>query len=500
MTGAGVALDAASRGLSVVAVDAHDLAFGTSRWSSKLVHGGLRYLAHGQVGVAHESAVERGVLMTRTAPHLTRALPMLIPLLPRRLAGRGAARPGPGCAAGDLLRRRRPHPARRAAPAAPALAAPRRSRLAPALRADGLRGGLLSWDGQLEDDARLVVGIARTAAAYGARILTRTRVTELTGDGATVRDELTGDHGDDPGPGGRQRRRRLGRRARARRPAAPLARHPPGAARGDAARADHRGDGAGAGSSATGSCSRCRSPTAGCTSGSPTSRVDGDVPDVPVPTDAEIDFLLDVIGRAFERPVTRADVVGAYAGLRPLLDTGAAGATADLSRRHAVLTSRRRRRDRRRRQADDVPPDGRGRRRRASLARTRLPAGPCRTRDLPLVGAAPREDAGPGRGAGPAGPQVRHRGARPARARPRAGAATTRPARPGRRGLATTTAELLWGVAHEGALDVDDLLDRRTRIGLVPADRLLAEAPRRGRSTSCARPGSASPLRPGSAA
>ena len=62
-----------SRGLSVLAVDAHDLAFGTSRWSSKLVHGGLRYLAHGQVGVAHESAVERGMLMETTAPHLTRA-------------------------------------------------------------------------------------------------------------------------------------------------------------------------------------------------------------------------------------------------------------------------------------------------------------------------------------------------------------------------------------------------------------------------------------------
>ena len=82
VTGAGVALDAVTRGLSVLAVDAHDLAFGTSRWSSKLVHGGLRYLAHGQVGVAHESAVERGVLMTTTAPHLTRALPMLVPLLP----------------------------------------------------------------------------------------------------------------------------------------------------------------------------------------------------------------------------------------------------------------------------------------------------------------------------------------------------------------------------------------------------------------------------------
>ena len=62
VTGVGVALDAAARGLTVLAVDAHDLAFGTSRWSSKLVHGGLRYLANGQVGVAHESAVERGIL------------------------------------------------------------------------------------------------------------------------------------------------------------------------------------------------------------------------------------------------------------------------------------------------------------------------------------------------------------------------------------------------------------------------------------------------------
>src|SRR6516225_9503701 len=73
VTGAGVAVDAAARGLSVLAVDARDVAFGTSRWSSKLVHGGLRYLAHGQVGVAHESAVERGILMEVTAPHLTHA-------------------------------------------------------------------------------------------------------------------------------------------------------------------------------------------------------------------------------------------------------------------------------------------------------------------------------------------------------------------------------------------------------------------------------------------
>src|SRR4051794_9954003 len=72
VTGAGVALDAASRGLSVVLLERTDLAAGTSRWSSKLVHGGLRYLAHGEIGLARESARERAVLMGTTAPHLTR--------------------------------------------------------------------------------------------------------------------------------------------------------------------------------------------------------------------------------------------------------------------------------------------------------------------------------------------------------------------------------------------------------------------------------------------
>src|ERR671931_1051180 len=80
VTGTGVALDAASRGLSVALLERRDLATGTSRWSSKLVHGGLRYLANGQFGVAWESARERALLMQRIAPHLTRPLPMLIAL------------------------------------------------------------------------------------------------------------------------------------------------------------------------------------------------------------------------------------------------------------------------------------------------------------------------------------------------------------------------------------------------------------------------------------
>ncbi|MGM9386099.1 FAD-dependent oxidoreductase, partial [Streptomyces antibioticus] len=102
-TGAGAALDAAARGLSVVAVDAHDLAFGTSRWSSKLIHGGLRYLASAQLDVAHESARERGVLMERTAPHLVRAQPFVLPLTP--LVSRPqAALAWAGFRAGDTLR------------------------------------------------------------------------------------------------------------------------------------------------------------------------------------------------------------------------------------------------------------------------------------------------------------------------------------------------------------------------------------------------------------
>ncbi|MGW5313770.1 FAD-dependent oxidoreductase, partial [Nocardia thailandica] len=103
VTGAGVALDATLRGLRTVLVERHDLAFGTSRWSSKLVHGGLRYLASGKVGIAHESAVERGILLRTTAPHLVRPLPQLVPLLPGVRGGQ-AALVRAGFAAGDALR------------------------------------------------------------------------------------------------------------------------------------------------------------------------------------------------------------------------------------------------------------------------------------------------------------------------------------------------------------------------------------------------------------
>src|SRR5437660_8960645 len=82
VTGAGVALDAASRGLSVALVDKSDLAAGTSRWSSKLAHGGLRYIAAGQFAVAWESAVERNHLFRTIAPHLVTPMRFVLPDLP----------------------------------------------------------------------------------------------------------------------------------------------------------------------------------------------------------------------------------------------------------------------------------------------------------------------------------------------------------------------------------------------------------------------------------
>jgi glycerol-3-phosphate dehydrogenase len=473
VTGAGVALDAASRGLSVVAVDAHDLAFGTSRWSSKLVHGGLRYLASGQVRVAHESAVERGILMTRTAPHLTRALPMLVPLL-TGVTRRQATTTGAGLLAGDLLR---------AASRTPRDVLPRPRRLsrtealavAPGLRADGLRGALLSWDGQLEDDARLVVAIARTAASYGARVLTRTRVVELTGEGATVVDTS----GQDTST------RTIRARAVVNATGVWAAGLVPGV-RLRPSRGSHlvlRGAAVGMSTAAVmaplpGSSSRfvfaLPQPDGLVHVGLTDEPVEGPVPDVPTPSEAEIAFLLDAVGGVLARPPGRADVVGAYAGLRPLLDAGPGGASADLSRRHAVLVS-----------PDGVVTVVGGKlttyRRMAEdavdtvLARTTLAAGPCRTAHLPLLGAAPREELA--RVPAPARLVRRYGAEAPAVLRHGRGFGLTDAEllTPVAVGVATTRAELLWGVGHEGALDVADLLDRRTRVGLVPADRAAAE-------------------------
>ncbi|MGW8063737.1 glycerol-3-phosphate dehydrogenase/oxidase [Streptomyces ziwulingensis] len=470
-TGAGTALDAAARGLSVVAVDAHDLAFGTSRWSSKLIHGGLRYLASAQLDVAHESAVERGVLMARTAPHLVHAQPFVLPLTPLVPRGR-AALAWAGFRAGDTLRLAA-RTARSTLPAPRRLSAVETRHLAPAVRSHGLRGGLLSWDGRLTDDARLVTALARTAAARGARVLTRVRALELTASGARVRDELTGEEGVI--------------RARAVINASGVwagglvdgIRVRPSRGTHLVLRSDRLGPlPAGLHVPVPGETNRfvlvLPQGDGRVYVGLTDEPVDGDVPDVPEVPETDVGFLLDVLGSVLDVPVHREDVVGAFAGLRPLLDTTSAGRpegsrTADVSRRHAVLTSFQGvitvvggKLTTYRRMAEDAVD--------AAVAARRLGAGPSPTAALPLVGAAAPDVLAALRA-----PRrlVRRYGTEA----PAVQALAARDARLGERVLPdhpVTRAELLWALRHEGALDEADLLDRRTRIGLVPEDRAAA--------------------------
>ncbi|MGW1362048.1 glycerol-3-phosphate dehydrogenase/oxidase [Streptomyces chartreusis] len=467
-TGSGVALDAAARGLSVAAVDAHDLAFGTSRFSSKLIHGGLRYLASAQLDVAHESAVERGVLMERTAPHLVRAQPFVLPLTP--LVSRAQSTLAwAGFRAGDALRLAA-RTARATLPAPRRLSTVETRHLAPALRTQGLRGGLLSWDGRLTDDARLVTAIARTAAARGARILTRVRALELTASGARVRDELTGEEGEI--------------RARAVINASGVwadglvdgIRIRPSRGTHLVLRSDHLGPlPAGLHVPVPGETNRfvlvLPQGDGRVYVGLTDEPVEGDVPDVPEVPETDIGFLLDVLGSVLDVPVQRDDVVGAFAGLRPLLDTAptagsGAPRTSDISRRHAVLTSSGGvttvvggKLTTYRRMAEDAVD--------AAVATHRLTAGPSPTASLPLVGAASPNTLGSLR----APRRLVQRYGTEAPAVQALGAEDPRLAEPVLAGHPVTGAELLWAVRHEGALDEADLLDRRTRIGLVPADR-----------------------------
>jgi glycerol-3-phosphate dehydrogenase len=472
ITGVGCALDAVSRGLSVLAVDAHDLAFGTSRWSSKLVHGGLRYLANGQLGVAHESAVERGTLMEITAPHLTHALPMLLPL-DLATGRRQAAFLRAGIRAGDLLRLAA-RTSRETLPRPRRISATESHHLAPVL-SPSVRGGILSWDGQLEDDARLVTTVARTAASLGAEVRTRARAVELQGRRAVLRDELTGVT--------------LEVRARAVVNAAGVW---AGNLVDDVALRPSRGTHlvlraealAGLRVALTLPVPDQRNrfvnvvpqPDGLVYVGLTDIPVEGEAPDVPEPSEAEIDFLVETTSAALAHPLTRSEVVGAYAGLRPLLR--AAGSTSDLSRRHAVLTS-----------ADGVVTVVGGKlttyRRMAqdavdaAVERAALVARPCTTARLPLAGAAPRAELARliARSASPR--LVRRYGADAelvlAGARETSGLADDELLAPVADGVPVTLAELLFGITHEGAHDVADLLDRRTRVGLVASDRVLAE-------------------------
>ena len=176
VTGAGVALDATTRGLSTVLVEAEDWGSGTSQWSTKLVHGGLRYLQMLDFKLVHEALTERGLLLNTLAPHLVRPMPFLIPL-EHRLWQR--AYYGAGVTLYDVLANLMP--GRRALPIHQHRTRAGLQREFPALRHRTAVGAVKYWDATV-DDARLVATLVRTAHSYGAHPASRTRVTQLLKD------------------------------------------------------------------------------------------------------------------------------------------------------------------------------------------------------------------------------------------------------------------------------------------------------------------------------
>jgi len=335
VTGTGAALDAATRGLSVALVEARDYAAGASSKSSKLIHGGLRYLEMLDFGLVREALRERRLLLTRLAPHLVKPVPFLWPL-----TGRLWERPyvGAGLLLYDTMGGRRAVPRARHFSRSGAL------RLAPALRPDALVGGVQFYDAQ-EDDARMVACLARTAAAHGAAMATRVEMTGLvTRDGrvvgAVARDLLTGTD--------------IEIRAR-------HVVQATGAWTG--APADSEAPAGGADSRAL----RVR-PSKGVHIVVPRERITMDTgllarteksvlfvipwgrhwvigdtdtewpfdPGLPAASRADIDYLLAKINALLSEPLTADDIEGVFAGLRPLVAAGAPKDTTKLSREHSI--------------------------------------------------------------------------------------------------------------------------------------------------------------------
>ena len=339
VTGAGVALDAVTRGLKVGIVEAQDWAGGTSSRSSKLVHGGLRYLQMLDFHLVREALTERDLLLTKLAPHLVRPVSFLYPL-EHRIWERAFV--GSGIALYDTqasLNGRR-----RALPLHSHVTRSGLEKLFPDLKHEAAIGAVRYWDATV-DDARLVTTIVRTAAEYGAAAASRTQVVGLstaddgTVTGATVEDLESGRHFD----------------VRAHQVIA-----------------------------ATGVWTEETEALAGTDGGLrvlaskgihivvPRDRIAGDTGLIlqteksvlfvipwsrywvigttdtpwkmqlqhPVATAGDIDYLIDHANAVLSRPISRKDVIGTWAGLRPLLQPGTKEGTssAKVSREHTVAS------------------------------------------------------------------------------------------------------------------------------------------------------------------
>jgi glycerol-3-phosphate dehydrogenase len=341
VTGSGAALDAVTRGLSVALVEARDWAAGTSSRSSKLIHGGLRYLEQRDFGLVHEALTERGLMLSTLAPHLVQPLPFVLPLTHRVWQ---RAYYGAGVALYDLLAGvvqggggglpRHRHLTRRGA-----------LRAFPGLRPDRLVGAIRYWDAQV-DDARHTLTVARTAARYGAALVSSARVVDLLRDGERV----------------------VGVRVRDLEAGGDTEVHARCVVAATGVWSDDIGVLLGVRPAADGKGGLRVRASKGVHLVVPADRIDGSTGLVlrtetsvlfvipwgrhwivgttdtdwtldrahPAASSSDIGYILTQVNRVLARPLSTSDVVGVYAGLRPLL-SGESDATSALSREHAVV-------------------------------------------------------------------------------------------------------------------------------------------------------------------
>ncbi len=471
VTGAGTALDAVSRGLSVLLVEAADLASGTSSRSGKIFHGGLRYLEQLNFRLVREALVERDLMVRKLCPYLVEPVPFLIPFTHRW------ERPyiGAGVALYDLLRLTGPrgvrghrHLTRRGA-----------LREMPDLRPD-ITGAAQYYDVRV-DDARHTLQVARTAAGLGATVLTRTPVVAMTRmdgvvSGVRIRDEESG--------------RTYEIRARVVINAAGV-----WADRVQALAGEQSIDitpAKGIHLMVPGDRIRSRTGLVARTSdsvfiirrwfdswllGTTDTRWEYDR-SAPVASRADVDYLLGQANRWLRRPLSRSDVVGIFAGLRPLV-SGRGESTAALRRDHAVIKG---------------PPGlvtivGGKYTTYRLMARDVVnvaapwPVPPSPTGDLPLLGAAGfaamrNQREAMARESGLPLARIDHLLGRYGTETPALlDVIADRPSWGEPLVGDYLAAEVAYAVREEGALHIDDVLLRRTRAALENGDRALAAAP-----------------------
>ncbi|MFC0600457.1 glycerol-3-phosphate dehydrogenase/oxidase [Streptomyces palmae] len=338
VVGAGTALDAATRGLATALVEARDWAAGTSSRSSKLIHGGLRYLEMLDFALVREALKERGLLLERLAPHLVRPVPFLYPLQHR---GWERLYAGSGVALYDAMSVSSGHG--RGLPVHRHLSRRHALRVAPCLRKDALVGALQYYDAQM-DDARYVATLVRTAASYGAQVANRTRVVGFLREGervvgARVRDlELPSGK---PGAEFEVRARQVVNATGVWTDDTQAMIGERGLFHVRASKGIHLVVPKDRIHSTTGLILRTEKSVLfvipwGRHWVVGTTDTDWDLDKAhPAASRADIDYLLEHVNSVLAVPLTREDVEGVYAGLRPLL-AGESDATSKLSREHTV--------------------------------------------------------------------------------------------------------------------------------------------------------------------